>query len=257
MSSRDARDIPLAVLLAGVTGLAWLGVARADAVMQMSHGPQRLSLLDGAAFTLQWGVMMTAMMLPSAAPMIFFYGRARGRGRGAGARAIPVELFAVTYLALWLLTGVPVYLASVAAGNAAARSATFAGAIPYAIAATLLAAGIYQLSPLKHRCLSQCQRPVDFLMRRWRSGYAATLRLAAEHASYCIGCCWALMLVLVAVGAMSLAWVLAIALVVFAEKVLPFGGRAARIAGVALIVAAVAIAARPELAAVLPPHGMR
>lgn len=256
VSSRDARDVRMALLLAGVTGLAWLGVARADAAMQMSHGPARWSLLDGATFTLQWGVMMAAMMLPSAAPMIFLYGRARGGRHGGGQRAIPAELFTLTYVALWLLTGVPVYLASVAAGNVAASSDTFATAIPYAIPATLLAAGTYQLSALKHRCLTQCQRPVDFLMWRWRSGYAATLRLAAAHAIYCIACCWALMVVLVVAGAMSLAWVLAIALVVFAEKVLRLGGRTARLSGIALIVAGLVLAARPELAAALRPHGM-
>lgn len=251
MSRLDGRGIALAVLLTGTTALAWVEVVRADAAMQMSHGRVPLSLAAAAAFTLQWGIMMAAMMLPSAAPMIMLY---RGISRRAGEsseRVIPTELFTFTYVALWLLTGVPVYVASVAVGDVAARSTVFADAIPFGIAATLFAAGAYQLSPAKRACLRQCEAPADFLMRRWRSGYAATLRLAVTHAAYCIGCCWALMVVLVVAGAMSLPWVLAIAMLVFAEKVLPGGGRTARIIGITLIAAGLAVAMRPELAAAL------
>lgn len=214
-----------------------------------------LSLAAMLTFTLEWGVMMTAMMLPSAAPMILLFAaasrRRRESGEGEGERMIPAEAFAGVYLVMWLLTGVPVYLAWVGVGNLAESSSTFAGAIPYAIAATLFAAGIYQLSPAKLACLRQCEAPADFLMRRWRSGYSGSLRLAAAHAAYCIGCCWALMLLLIVGGAMSLPWVLAIALVVFAEKVLPGGERTARITGVILILAALTVAVRPELAGAL------
>ena len=200
---------------------------------------------------------MAAMMLPSAAPMILLYRGASRRGAAAGESVIPAEAFALTYVTAWLLTGVPVYAASVAVEQLAASSATFAAAVPYAIAGSLIAAGAYQLSPAKHACLRECESPVNFLMRRWKRGNAATLRLAATHAAYCIGCCWALMVVLVAAGAMSLPWVLAIALVVFAEKVLPAGGRTARIVGVMLILGGVTLAMRPELAVALRPAGMR
>ena len=256
MSRSDGRSFALAVALVGTTTLAWFGVVRSYATMQMSEGAERFSLAGAAAFTWQWGVMMAAMMLPSAAPMILLYRGASQRAAEAGERVLPAELFALVYLALWLLTGIPVYAASIALGNFAARSATFAGAMPYAVAATLIAAGIYQLTPAKRACLAQCERPVDFLMRRWRTGYAATLRMAVAHGAYCIGCCWALMVVLVAAGAMSLPWVLAISLAVFAEKVLPAGGRTAWIIGVALMGAGIAVTAKPELAVLLMPRGM-
>jgi len=249
----SARDIALSALLLATTAFAWLGVIQSATAMQM---PQ-MEPLSGAAlvaFTLEWGVMMTAMMLPSAAPMILLYGRTSRRAGKSSERVIPAELFAMTYVALWLLTGVPVYLAWVAIGEISARSITFAAPIPYAIAGTLFAAGVYQLSTAKRACLRQCEAPVDFLVRRWRTGYAASLRLAAAHAAYCIGCCWALMLLLVVAGAMSLPWVLAIALLVFAEKVLPGGERTARITGVILVAAALTVVLRPELAAVLRPH---
>lgn len=249
------RGIVLSVLLLGTTVFAWLGVIQSATAM---HMPQ-MEPLSGAAlmaFTLEWGVMMTAMMLPSAAPMILLYGMARRRPGNAGERVIPAEVFAVTYVVLWMLTGVPVYLAWIGIGEMSARSATVAAALPYAVAGTLFAAGVYQLSPAKHACLRQCEAPVDFLVRRFRTGYVASLRLAAAHSGYCIGCCWALMVLLVVAGAMSLPWVLAIALLVFAEKVLPGGERTARITGAILIVAAAAVVVRPELAAILRPQTM-
>ncbi|HUR91035.1 MAG TPA: DUF2182 domain-containing protein [Gemmatimonadaceae bacterium] len=226
----------------GATVLAWLGVVRADAAMEMSHGGSELSWSAAAAYTLQWGVMMAAMMIPSAAPMILLYGGISRRAAKSGERVIPAEVFTLVYLALWLLTGVPVYAASVAIGNLVAQSAAAEKVLPYAIAATLLAAGIYQFSAAKRACLAQCQSPADFVMRRWRAGYGATLRLAARHAAYCIGCCWALMVVLVSAGSMSLPWVLAIALAVFAERTLPGGQRTARVIGVLLLGAAAAVA---------------
>ena len=250
-----ARSITIAVLLLATTIFAWLAVIRSATEMRMPQ-MEPLSFAAGATFTLEWGVMMAAMMVPSAAPMILLYGRSSRRAGGGKERVIPAEFFALTYVVLWLLTGIPVYIAWVWIGNLAAQSPTLAAAVPYAIAGTLFAAGIYQFSPAKHACLRQCESPIDFLMRRWRGGYAATLRLAALHAAYCIGCCWALMVILVVAGAMSLPWVLAIAAVVFAEKVLPAGGRTARIAGILLIVAALTIAVRSDLAGVLRPRDM-
>lgn len=252
----DLQSVILAALLLALTTIAWMSVLDADAAMQSMHGPPSLSFGAAAAFTLQWGVMMAAMMLPSAAPMILLYRGARQRSVAAGDAAIPAELFALTYVVLWAVTGIPVYIGYVATGRLALASPAFSEAVPHVIAVTLLAAGIYQLTPAKHACLRACEAPVDFLMRRWRSGYSATLKLAASHAAYCIGCCWALMVVLVVAGAMSLPWVLAIALVTFAEKVLPAGGRTARIVGIGLIAAAIVIAARPDLANVIRPAGM-
>lgn len=242
MNLKDAggvRALALAALLFGVTAFAWLGVVRSAATMMPMPQMEPLSLAGMVGFTLQWGVMMTAMMLPSAAPMILLYHGALQRRIESGERVIPSEAFALTYVTLWLLTGVPVYLAWLGVAELAGRSTAVAAAIPYATAATLFATGVYQLTPAKHACLRQCQSPIDFLMRRWRSGYLASLRLAITHAAYCIACCWALMVLLVVAGAMSLPWVLAIAVVVFAEKVLPGGGRTARIMGIALLVASI------------------
>jgi predicted metal-binding membrane protein len=251
----SGRSIVLSALLLATTAFAWLGVMHSASAMHMPQ-MEPVSAAALVAFTVEWGVMMTAMMLPSAAPMILLYGMTSRRPGKPSERVIPAEVFAMIYVVLWLATGIPVYLAWIGIGEISARSTAFAAAIPYAIAGSLFAAGLYQLSPTKHACLRQCEAPVDFLIRRWRTGYAGSLRLAATHAGYCIGCCWALMLLLVVAGAMSLPWVLAIALLVFAEKVLPGGERTARITGAILVLAALLVVVRPELAAVLRPHAL-
>ena len=232
--------------LAAMAALAWVQVVRDASAMVMPG--VRLSLTDGARYTVQWGVMMTAMMLPSAMPMILLYRTVSRRLSVQGDRVIPATLFAAVYLALWLATGVPVYVAHVGVAYAAARWPAVETLVPYLVAALLAAAGAYQLTAAKQACLRHCESPLGFLMRRWRGGYGATLRLAARHAGYCVGCCWGLMAILVAAGAMGLPWVVAITVVVFAEKMLPRGWRTARAVGVVLIVAGAAVAVRPSLA---------
>jgi predicted metal-binding membrane protein len=139
----------------------------------------------------------------------------------------------------------------VAVARAAARWPWFAALAPWLVALSLAAAGVYQLTAAKRACLRHCESPMEFLMRRWRSGYGATLRLAAEHSAWCLGCCWGLMLVLVAAGAMSLPWVLVIALTVSAEKVLTRNAATVRLVATALLVLAAAVALRPALAGTL------
>lgn len=209
-----------------------------------------LSPLGAAAFLAAWGVMMAAMMLPSATPLISLYAAIQRRSPPEQ-RGIPAVLFALVYLVMWLLAGVPVYAASVAVAAAAEASPAIARLVPYGVALTLLAAGVYQFTPLKSRCLTVCQSPLGFLMGHWRSGAAGTLRMALAHSLYCLGCCAGLMVVLVAAGAMSLPWALLIAAVVFAEKVLPRGAWTARAAGAALVLLGVFVVVEPGLAAAL------
>ena len=115
-------------------------------------------------------------------------------------KAIRVGLFALMYLGLWALTGVPIYFASVV------LSAVGAGVLAYVVAGVLVSAGIFQLSPLKQVCLRHCRSPLGFLFGHWREGWQGGLAMGRAHALYCLGCCWALMLVFVAAGAMGLVW---------------------------------------------------
>jgi len=231
-----------AVLLL-ITAVAWAHVLWTMLTDDMAGMDMVLTptLADGLAFVAAWAIMMAAMMLPSALPMIALYG-ATQRGER---RAAPVGLFTLVYLALWAATGVPMYLVSVALSGGAAPARA------YAIAVMLIVAGAFQLSALKRVCLRRCRSPLGFLLGHWREGWRGSLALGWSHALYCLGCCWALMLVLVGAGAMGLAWVLLVAAVVAAEKVLTGGEWIARATGVGLVLLGVAVAVRPGLALAL------
>jgi predicted metal-binding membrane protein len=112
-----------------------------------------------------------------------------------------------------------------------------------ALGAVLITAGLYQLTPLKQVCLDHCRSPFSFIMQHWHSGYGGALRMGIVHGLYCLGCCWALFAVLVAAGVMSLAWMLLLTLVVFAEKVLPGGHRLSQAVGVVLLLLGIVVAA--------------
>ena len=232
-----------------VAALAWLAVVRQSTTMVMPSASP--SWREGALFTLQWGVMMTAMMLPAALPVMLLYRTVSARlVAERQARVLPFVFFVAVYLILWLLTGVPVY----GAGVLLKQLSPSPTLVPYLLALVLILAGVYQFTAAKLTCLRRCESPMSFLMRRWRNNYAAAFNIGVRHALYCMGCCWALMVVLVAAGAMSLPWVLAISVVVFAEKVLPRGQLTAAIIGVILVAAGIAIALQPDWAVALRPH---
>jgi predicted metal-binding membrane protein len=249
---RDRVSYVVGTALVVIAGLAWLGVVRQGMDMQpgMTSGAAALSLSAAVVFLVAWGVMMAAMMLPSATPMIVIYDKI-SRGLTQRDRVIPTALFAAIYLSIWLGLGVLVYVASVGLNVLAEANPNVTSWLPYILAAVLVATGLYQFTALKQACLRSCRTPVSFLMGRWRTGYAGTIKLAVAHATYCVGCCVALMVVLVAAGAMSLPWVLLIATIVFIEKLLPRGELFARLAGVGFVVLGLAIAVDPDLAAML------
>jgi predicted metal-binding membrane protein len=248
VAGRDRVTLVTYVVLLLVTAAAWIQILssamQADDMAGMSM-PLAPTLAEGALYVAAWTVMMAAMMLPSAAPMIGLYAATQRNEGSALVRLARVALFALTYLWLWALTGVPTYLASVALGAITAQ------ALAYVVAGLLVAAGLFQLSPLKQVCLRSCRSPVGFLLGRWRSGWRGGLAMGWAHAAYCLGCCWALMAVLVVAGAMGLAWVLLIAAAVAAEKLLPRGEWIARAIGVALVLLGAAVAVRPDLAVAL------
>ncbi|HEV2032954.1 MAG TPA: DUF2182 domain-containing protein [Candidatus Dormibacteraeota bacterium] len=209
-----------------------------------------------AVFLVAWSVMMAAMMLPSATPMIVLYEKVSQNLSQSDHHVVPTALFAAVYLAIWLTVGVPVYICGLMLNALADANPIVAAWFPYALAAVLVATGAYQFTALKQSCLHYCRTPLSFLMARWQTGYAGTAKLAVAHAAYCIGCCAGLMVVLVAAGAMSLPWVLLIAAVVFIEKLLPRGDLIARIAGVGFVVLGLAVALDPDLAAMLRGNSM-
>jgi len=240
--ARDRTSLFTGALLAVFALAAWVAV-----VLQAGAPMPGAEAAGALAFIAAWAIMMAAMMLPSATPMIALYAALRRKASPGGPAGVATALFALVYFVVWVAFGVPVYLASVFIGS----QISLADVLPYALALVLVVAGIYQLTPLKRACLRVCRNPLSFLWARSRMGVRGTLGLAFEHAAYCVGCCWALMVVLVAAGAMALNWVLLIAAVVFVEKLLPRGEWSVRIVGGMLIVLGLAVVARPELAMVL------
>jgi len=187
-----------------------------------------------------WTVMMAAMMLPSATPMILLH---RLGADGRLRTQLWSGAFVAGYLVVWASVGIVVWGAAMAANSIVTQEER-----AVAVAAILLVAGVYQFTPLKSTCLRACRTPADFLLTHWHRGLSGQLRLGIEHGLYCLGCCWALMALFVGVGAMSLVWAAGIALVVLVEKLRAEGVAFGRIAGALLIAAAVIVLARPELA---------
>ena len=217
--------------LAAATALAWIWLFAQD--LSMARAMEAMRGMPGMAMTpdpwsaayllasfAMWLLMMVAMMLPAAAPMILLH--ARIDRSPPAARARDNALFALAYLGVWAA-----FSALAAAGQAALidggllSATSLALGDPVLTAALMLAAAAWQLTPAKVACLEQCQSPIGFVMRHWRPGPAGAARLGLAHGLYCLGCCWGLMLLLFAGGVMNLAWVALIAVVVFAEKVAP------------------------------------
>lgn len=254
-------------LLALVTIAAWAGVVidatgMASGHDSMGRGMSAGTLTPGSAslhvtttglvaFVAAWVVMMAAMMLPSAAPMILLY-RTVARSQAArGNLLVPTWIFVLGYLVVWAAFGALVYLAGALVAVAIDGDPRLAEWTPYGVALVLLVAGAYQFTSLKLRCLRACQSPLRFLIGHWKAGRGGALRMGLEHGAYCAACCWGLMVVLVVAGAMGLRWVLVIALLVAAEKLLPRGQWTARITGVLLLGLGAAVALQPELARAL------
>lgn len=182
-----------------------------------------------------WAVMMTGMMLPSAAPTILIYGSAARRKHGPKATGL-IYALAAGYLGVWAVFSVLATAVQRALGELLLLSPMMELTSPVTGAAVLIVAGVYQLTPLKQACLRACQSPLGFLMRRWRDGWRGAIRMGMEHGVYCLGCCWALMLLLFVGGVMNLAVIGALTLFVAFEKMGLFGRQGARISGTFLVV---------------------
>jgi predicted metal-binding membrane protein len=237
-----ARDrLITAASLAGVIALAWLYLWRAGASMHAGEGGS-MAMPLGLTFVM-WAVMMAAMMLPSAAPTVLLYGAMVRKNAERGTALPSVWIFVSGYLLAWAGFGLLATLLQAALEHGGLLTPMMASASPWLTAGLLVAAGIYQLTPLKDLCLTSCRNPVQFLMARWRPGAAGALRMGLAHGAYCVGCCWMLMLLLFALGVMNLAWVALIAAFVAIEKLLPVGRLTSRFAGAALIATGLAVAA--------------
>jgi predicted metal-binding membrane protein len=192
------------------------------------------------AFLVAWVAMMAAMMFPAVLPVVRLYARAAATNQAA-----PVVVFVAGYIVLWGLVGIPAYIAWSRLHEPLMAGSPWAGRVAGAVG---LAAGLYQLTPLKSVCLRHCRSPLSFFMRHGKHLDRPTGAFVAgvRHGVFCIGCCWMLMALLIAFGAMQLVWMLIFAVLILLEKSAPFGEQLARVTGVALVVVGVALLVRPD-----------
>ena len=182
-----------------------------------------------------WVVMMAAMMFPSVSPTVALYSRmARAHS------PLSPLLFAAGYLVTWAAAGIGAFLFALAGTRAVGSVLAWDRAGRWAAGVTLLVAAVYELTPLKDVCLGKCRSPLGFLLGSWRDGPSGALRMGAAHGAWCVGCCWALMASLFALGVMSIAWMAFVAALIAAEKTLPW--RRAATWGTALVLLALGVA---------------
>ncbi len=184
-----------------------------------------------------WVIMMVAMMFPAAIPIIEHYDaiqRSRSH-RAAGQRAVQTWVFLAGYLAVWSLFGVGAYLLSLVLPALGMMAPGLRAAYPVAAGLILIVAGLYQLSPMKRACLETCRSPRSVLLDGWRDGYTGSFRMGIEQGVYCLGCSWALMLVLFVIGLMNLVGMVALSIVIFIEKVIPRGPAISKLVAPALM----------------------
>src|SRR5262249_1256149 len=219
--------------------MAWVMREMVDVEMRGAMDVQMTvdnSLGGLGVFVTIWTVMMSAMMLPSAAPMILTFAAAQAR-RDRNV-AVPTWMFIVGYLLVWAYAGLVVY-ALLGTGKDVAHHVAWLtdGAwAPIVLGVTLTLAGLYQFTPLKRRCLRHCRSPSTFVRLHWQAGGEGATVMGISHGLFCLGCCWALFSVMVAAaGLMSVAWMVVMTLVVFAEKVMPHGARISVAVAVGLI----------------------
>ena len=234
--------------VAAVAGLAWAytlytawesghlgsgsGMAMSMAGPSMSHW----SAADWTAMFVMWAVMMAAMMVPTAAPMLHTFAEVNRRRLEQQQPYVPTLVFLMGYAAVWVG-----FALAATAGNWALHThgllSSMMGASTNKVlgGGLLLAAGVFQWTPFKYACLSRCRTPMGFIMTSWRDGYGGALWMGVKHGTYCLGCCWVLMALLFVLGVMNLIWIAGLAFFVLLEKAAPRGEWIGRFGGLVLL----------------------
>jgi len=242
----DRRLLVLVSLLLGLAVVGWLVTDRRMAGMDAGPGTDLGAL---GFYVTAWVVMMAAMMFPSVAPMVVAYSRIHRRraelGR-SGAEPGATAVFAGGYLSSWTIFGIAAYALFALVRSTSTDAFSWHRNGPYLAGAIIAAAAVYQLTPMKDVCLRKCRGPLDFILGYWRNGYLGALRMGVEQGLWCVGCCWALMAALFALGVMSVGWMVFVAALIAIEKLLPWKAVANRGIAVLLIALGVSVAFWPE-----------
>ena len=252
LSRRDRLVIWICLVL--VTTLAWAYLVHLDRQMSSSMAHDTMMVEMGMSMDMpwtatdvfftftMWAVMMVGMMTGTAAPMLLLFAGAQA-ARGTRGRAAAVTIFGLGYTVVWVAFSAGAALAQWMLHETAMLTPAMAASSGRLGGGILVAAGAYQLTPVKGACLIRCRSPLGFLMTNWRDGALGALEMGLRHGVYCLGCCWLLMCLLFVVGVMNLLWVAALTVFVLAEKIGPFGLIVARLAGAIMIVAGILVAA--------------
>jgi predicted metal-binding membrane protein len=239
----------LVALLFAVAALAWWWTI--DRMQGMDDGPWS-ALGTFGWFIGVWVVMMAAMMFPSVAPTVALYARMIRHQ----APLAPLG-FAAGYLLTWAAVGVVAFALAYLGGRVGVDALAWDSAGRWIAGGTLIVAAVYELTPLKDVCLGKCRSPVGFLLGSWREGWSGALRMGMKNGAWCVGCCWALMASLFALGIMSVAWAAFVAALIAAEKLLPWGRVATYGTAAILFALGVLLLAAPDVipGLTIPEHG--
>jgi predicted metal-binding membrane protein len=218
------------ILVASMGG----GMAGAGSHMAMPHD-QPWGGVDFLLMFAMWMVMMVAMMLPSAAPMILLFASANRKRQQDQDPYLPTSLFAGAYIVVWAGFALIATLANWALHSRGLMTSMMGSALPLWGGGLLIAAGLYQFTPLKRSCLNKCRSPLAFLMSEWREGRLGAFVIGLRHGGYCLLCCWALMALLFVLGVMNLTWIAVLAIFVLLEKLASSGPWLSRASGLLLL----------------------
>ncbi len=250
---RRDRAIVGAALLA-IALVAWLYLVHLSATMpgmDMADMPgmampraHAWDPLDVGLLFIMWAVMMIAMMVPAAAPMVLTFAMVQRQRQEQDRATVPTVVFLLGYALVWTAYAAVAALAQWRLHEADLLSATMASTSTRLGGALLLVAGVFQWTPLKQACLAKCRSPLSFVMTEWREGRAGAFVMGVRHGAYCVACCWALMALLFVAGVMNLLWIAGLAILVLVERVLPGGPAVSRIVGVLFLLTGVVVLVR-------------
>lgn len=251
-SAATGRHAPVWIGMAAVAAVSWFYLLWMNQNMTAMDGnglAQMTMATQGGGWAhvwpsfAIWAVMMVAMMLPTVVPSTALFAHLAVK-RNATNSNWATAMYVTGYSACWIVCAVPAAALQTALTNAALLDPLAQSTSQLMSAAILLAAGLYQFSPLKTACLSKCRSPLGFFMAKWRDGVGGAFTLGIQHGRYCVGCCWALMAVMFVVGAMSLVWMGVLTLLVLSEKVIPSAWQIDRLTGSTLVFAGLWVGVR-------------
>src|SRR5262249_19521234 len=239
-----------------ILGLFLMLAAAAWAVLVWTHADSNMEDMTTASvtfgpraslFLVIWVIMMVAMMLPTALPMILTFHKVQAANRQPRDAFVSTWVFVAAYLVVWAFAGLAAYVGMLAAEAAIVRVALSPTTTVQIGGAIIVAAGIYQLTPLKDVCLSKCRKPIDFIVTSWRDGATSALEMGLLHGAYCLGCCWLLFVILFPLGIMNVGAMAAVTLIILAEKTMPWPRFAPYAAAGALVLYGALVIASPQL----------